>query len=99
MLENNKNNDTIQENVFTIKRGDKMTSLMKIENHVNEFAKAIAAALKVDVEIVDTELFRVAVVGKLAHMKEKKLFTSGVNYKRSFKSKKGRYIATCKLFY
>ncbi|HCX61938.1 sigma 54-interacting transcriptional regulator [Sedimentibacter sp.] len=60
-----------------------MTALMESEKDVNEIAKAIASALKVDVEIVDTELIRVAVVGKLEYMKGKKLFTSGFNYKRS----------------
>lgn len=68
-----------------------MTALMKIEKDVNEIAKAIAAALKVDVEIVDTDLIRVAVVGKLGYMKGKRLFTSGVSYKRAFTTGE-RYI-------
>lgn len=68
-----------------------MTALMKIEKDVNEIAKAIAAALKVDVEIVDTDLIRVAVVGKLGYMKGKRLFTSGVSYKRAFSTGE-RYI-------
>lgn len=60
-----------------------MTALMKLERDVNEVAAAIAAALKVDVEIVDTDLIRVAVIGKLEYMKGKKLFTSGFSYRRS----------------
>lgn len=68
-----------------------MTALMKIEKNVNEIAKAIAAALKVDVEIVDTDLIRVAVVGKLGYMKGKRLFTSGVSYRRAFSTGE-RYI-------
>lgn len=63
-----------------------MTVLTKISDDINEVAKAIAAALKVDVEIVDTELVRVAVVGKLEYMKGKKLFTYGHNYRRAFKT-------------
>ena len=39
-----------------------MTALMDLENDVNDIAKAIAAALKVDVEITDTDLVKVAVV-------------------------------------
>ncbi|MEL7646889.1 MAG: sigma 54-interacting transcriptional regulator [Sedimentibacter sp.] len=60
-----------------------MTILMELEKDVNEVAKAVAAVLNVDVEIVDTDLIRVAVVGKLEYMKGKKLFTSGFNYRRS----------------
>lgn len=60
-----------------------MTNLMKMQKDINEIAQAIAAILKVDVEIVDTELIRVAVIGKLEYMKGKKLFTNGHGYRRS----------------
>ena len=66
-----------------------MSTLMELEKDVNEIAKVIAAALKVDVEIVDTDYIKVAVIGKLEHMKGKKI--SGVGYKKPFATGK-RYI-------
>ncbi|MDF2676183.1 MAG: domain S-box [Bacillota bacterium] len=60
-----------------------MSTLMNLENDLNEIVKAIAAALKVDVEIVDTDLIRVAVVGRLEYLKGKKFDKPGKAYRKS----------------
>jgi len=59
---------------------------MKIQPRVEEVAEAISAVLGVDVEIVDTDLIRVAVTGRLRKRKGKKLFTSGYMYRRALNS-------------
>jgi len=68
------------------------TELIKIQSTVDEVAKAITAALGVDVEIVDTDLIRVAVTGKLRERKGKKLFTYGYMYRNALSKLKSYVI-------
>ncbi len=63
-----------------------MSTLMELEKDLSEIAKAIAAALKVDVEIVDTDLIKVAVVGRLEYLKGKKFDKPGKAYRNSIET-------------
>lgn len=79
--------------LFIEKGGNHLkTELMKIQPRVEEVAEAISAVLGVDVEIVDTDLIRVAVTGRLSNRKGKKLFTYGHMYRRALNSLKSYVI-------